>query len=58
MRLFDDYLRSQARECEARGVRVTLVGRRDRLAPALRDCAEAFETRDGERGDPPSSARD
>ena len=43
MRLFDDYLRSQAAECEARGVRMTLVGRRDRLAPALRDRAEAFE---------------
>ena len=43
MRLFDQYLREQARECIEQGVRLTLVGRRDRLAPALRLRAETLE---------------
>jgi undecaprenyl diphosphate synthase len=43
MRLFDQYLREQARECLEQGVRLTLIGRRDRLAPALRLRAETLE---------------
>ena len=43
MQLFDEYLRAQARECQQHGIRLTLVGRRDRLAPALRERAETFE---------------
>jgi undecaprenyl diphosphate synthase len=43
MRLFDQYLREQARQCVEQGVRLTLVGRRDRLAPALRLRAETLE---------------
>ena len=43
MQLFDEYLRAQARECQRHGIRLTLVGRRDRLAPALRERAETFE---------------
>ncbi len=43
MRLFDQYLREQARRCVAQSVRLTLVGRRDRLSPALRLRAETVE---------------
>jgi undecaprenyl diphosphate synthase len=43
MRLFDQYLREQASQCVEQGVRLTLVGRRDRLAPALRLRAETLE---------------
>jgi len=43
MRLFDEYLRSQLRPCVERGVRIALIGRRDRLLPSLRRSAEAVE---------------
>src|SRR5262245_16458502 len=49
MGLFDQYLREQARRCREHGVRLTLVGRRDRLSPGLRMRAESVEqeTADG-----------
>jgi undecaprenyl diphosphate synthase len=43
MRLFDQYLREQARRCIDQGVRLTLVGRRDRLAPEILRRAEDLE---------------
>jgi undecaprenyl diphosphate synthase len=41
--LFDEYLHQQMEACAERGVRLTLIGRRDRLPPALRRHAEAAE---------------
>ncbi len=35
MRLFRAYLRSQAEECAREGVRMRVIGRRDRIAPPL-----------------------
>ena len=43
MRLFHDYLRKETAECAARGIRIAVIGRRDRLAPALRHEIEAAE---------------
>ena len=43
MRLFDQYLEEQASECVDRGIKLSLVGRRDRLAPELRRRAEWLE---------------
>ena len=43
MGLLDQYLREQVRRCHEQGVRVTLVGRRDRLSPALRMRVESVE---------------
>ncbi len=43
MQLFEQYLTEQGDRCVAEGVRLTLVGRRDRLSPALRHRAEALE---------------
>ncbi len=43
MRLFDRYLRQQARRCVEHGIRLSLVGRRDRLATELCKRAEAAE---------------
>ena len=43
MGLFDQYLREQTRRCREHGVRLTLVGRRDRLSPGLRMRAESVE---------------
>lgn len=49
MRLFRAYLRSEADRCAEEGVRVSVIGRRDRLSPALRAGIEAAEatTREG-----------
>jgi undecaprenyl diphosphate synthase len=41
--LFDEYLRTQAEDCAARGIRLTLIGRRDRLPAALSARAESVE---------------
>jgi undecaprenyl diphosphate synthase len=41
--IFDEYLRSQAEVCRERGVRLTLIGRRDRLPAAVRTRAESVE---------------
>jgi len=49
MRLFEEYLRDQGRRCVDEGVRMTLVGRRDRLSPELCRRAESVE-RDTARG--------
>lgn len=51
MRLFRMHLRSEAGRCEAEGIRVSVIGRRDRLGPALRTAIESVEarTREGRR---------
>lgn len=43
MRLFEKYLRGETARCVAEGVRVRVIGRRDRLAPALLRAIEAAE---------------
>ena len=43
MRLLGAYLRREAGRCVRDGVRVTVIGRRDRLAPALQARIEAVE---------------
>lgn len=45
MELFRHHLARQAEECEDRGVRVEIIGRRDRLAPALVGEIERTEAR-------------
>jgi len=51
MRLFLRYLRSEAEECAEKGVRISVVGRRDRLPEMLQQAIEATEnaTRHGRR---------
>jgi undecaprenyl diphosphate synthase len=43
MRLFRQYLASETARCVANGVRLTVLGRRDRLAPALLEAIDAAE---------------
>jgi undecaprenyl diphosphate synthase len=43
MRLFHRYLRSEAPRCAAEGVRLTVIGRRDRIGPALLAAVEDAE---------------
>jgi undecaprenyl diphosphate synthase len=43
MRLFREYLRGEAARCVANGVRLEIIGRRDRLGPALLRAVEAAE---------------
>lgn len=43
MRLFRDYLRGEAARCVENGVRLNVIGRRDRLGPALRKAIEETE---------------
>jgi undecaprenyl diphosphate synthase len=43
MRLFHEYLRKETAECAKNGIRITVVGRRDRLAARLREEIEAAE---------------
>ena len=43
MRLFREYLRSETARCVANGVRLEIIGRRDRLGPALLRAIEAAE---------------
>ncbi len=45
MALFGEYLLSEADECAARGVRLHVVGRRDRLSPQLRTALRFAEDR-------------
>ena len=49
MRLFRRYLLAETERCVANGIRLNVIGRRDRLAPELRLAIEAAEdaTRDG-----------
>jgi undecaprenyl diphosphate synthase len=51
MRLFRMHLRSEAGRCEEEGIRVSVIGRRDRLGPALLTAIESVEarTREGRR---------
>lgn len=44
MRLFEKYLRGETARCVAEGVRVRVIGRRDRLGPALLRAIEAAES--------------
>jgi undecaprenyl diphosphate synthase len=44
MRLFERYLRGETAQCVAEGVRVRVIGRRDRLAPRLVRAIEAAES--------------
>jgi undecaprenyl diphosphate synthase len=44
MRLFERYLRGETARCVAEGVRVRVIGRRDRLAKRLNRAIEAAET--------------
>jgi len=44
MRLFRQYLWSQARKCAANRIRLSIIGRRDRLAPALVRAIDAAES--------------
>jgi len=43
MRLFEKYLRSETATFVSKGIRLSIVGRRDRLAPALRQAVAAAE---------------
>ncbi|MCI0692919.1 di-trans,poly-cis-decaprenylcistransferase [candidate division KSB1 bacterium] len=43
MRLFHAYLLSEAKRCLANGVRLNIIGRRDRFQPALREVMERVE---------------
>ena len=43
MRLLHDYLIVEAPRCVERGIRVSMIGRRDRISPALREAAESAE---------------
>ena len=41
--LLEDYLRTDAAECAARGVRMRIIGRRDRIPRSLKEAIEAAE---------------
>jgi len=43
MQLFSEYLHKETAECAANGIRISVIGRRDRLAPGLRREIEAAE---------------
>jgi undecaprenyl diphosphate synthase len=43
MRIFRSYLEAEARRCAERGVRIAVIGRRDRLSPGLVRAIEAAE---------------
>ncbi len=45
MRLFFEYLRKETRECAKEGVRISVIGRRDRLSSELRRTIEDAEAR-------------
>jgi len=44
MQVFEDYFRETTDDYRARGIRVSVVGRRDRLAPSLLQAAEEAES--------------
>ena len=44
MRILDGFLRRETAQCLRKGVRVSVIGRRDRLAPALVEGIEVIET--------------
>ena len=41
--LLEDYLRTEASECSARGIRLRVIGRRDRIPASLVDAIESAE---------------
>lgn len=43
MRVFRQYLRSETPRCVATGVRLSVIGRRDRIAPSVRSAIEVAE---------------
>jgi undecaprenyl diphosphate synthase len=43
MRMFLEYLRKEADECAAKGIRISVIGRRDRLSSVLRRAIEQAE---------------
>lgn len=45
LRLLEDYLRSEEAECAARGVRLRVIGRRDRIPASLVEAIESAERR-------------
>jgi undecaprenyl diphosphate synthase len=45
MRLFRSYLEAEADKCAANGIRITVIGRRDRLPPGLVRVIEAAEAK-------------
>ena len=51
MRLLHDYLIVETPRCVERGIRISMIGRRDRISPALREVAESAEaaTEQGQR---------
>jgi undecaprenyl diphosphate synthase len=44
MRLFRQYLRGEIRECQVNGVRISVIGRRDRLPSAVLEAIDECET--------------
>ena len=44
LRLLHEYLLAETKQCSAHGVRVSVIGRRDRLSPSLREAIEAAES--------------
>jgi undecaprenyl diphosphate synthase len=48
MRIFEDFFRVDAPVLAARGVRVTVIGRRDRLPASLREAIENIEAANGD----------
>ena len=47
MRIFEDFFRMDAPAIAAQGVRVTVIGRRDRLPPSLRDAIDKIDVATG-----------
>lgn len=43
LRLLEDYVRSEEAECVAKGVRLRVIGRRDRIPPSLVEAIESAE---------------
>lgn len=43
MQLFSEYLEKETAECARKGIRISVIGRRDRLAPSLTELIEATE---------------
>jgi undecaprenyl diphosphate synthase len=50
MRLFAEYLRREAGRCRSHGIRLSVLGRRDRLSAALRHAIDAAESATAQGG--------
>ena len=44
LRLLHEYLLAETNQCAAHGIRLSVIGRRDRLSPSLREAIEAAES--------------